>query len=194
MNTRMAVLAIAVLAGCGGPKRAAEQAIAAADSALAPIAEEAARVVPEQLQPLTASVADARSALANGEFEAAAAGVTDFPARAMALAATVEQLKKDYAADFATLSEAMPRNLEAINRKLARPPRSLSRERVTELRATHDAAAAEWPAVAQEYQSGAVASAMGKAFVLKARVSEAMVALGISSDEKAWGNLITQPK
>lgn len=194
MNTRMAVLAIAVLAGCGGAKRAAEQAIAAADSALAPIAEEAARVAPEQLQPLTTAVTDARGALANGEFEEAAAGVTDVPARAMALAATVEQLKKDYAADFATLSETMPRNLEAITQKLARPPRSLSRERVTELRATHDAAVTEWQAVVQEYQSGAVASALGKAFGLKARVSEAMVTLGLSADEKAWGNLITQPK
>jgi len=195
MNARIAGLTLAVtLVACGGPRRAAEQAIAAADSALAPIADEAARVAPEQLQPLTAAVADARGALANGDFEAAAAGVKDVPAQVLALAGSVEQLKKDYAADFATLSEAMPRNLEAVKQKLAKPPRSLSQGRLTELRATLDGAVTEWQAVVQEYQSGAVASAMGKAFGLKARVSEAMVALGLSSDGKAWGNLITQPK
>ena len=52
----------------------------------------------------------------------------------------------------------------------------------------------EWPAIAQEFTSGAMASAMSKAFALKTRVSEAMVSLGLSADEKAWGNLITQPK
>jgi hypothetical protein len=106
----------------------------------------------------------------------------------------VEQLKKDFAADFATLNEAMPRNLEAIKQKLARPPRSLSRERLADLQKTYDEGMAEWPAIAQEFQSGAMASAMGKAFGLKTKVSEAMVALGLSADEKAWGNLITQPK
>lgn len=195
MNARRAGLAFAlVLAACGGPRRAAEQAIEAAESALAPIADEAARVAPEQLQGLTTAVADARGALANGDFVAAAEGVKEVPARAAELAGTVEQLKKDFDADFATLSEAMPRNLEAINQKLAKPPRSLSRERLTELRATYDGAVTEWQAVAQEFRGGALASAVGKAFGLKARVSEAMVALGLSSDEKAWGNLITQPK
>ena len=88
----------------------------------------------------------------------------------------------------------MPRNLEAVKAKLARPPRSLSRERLTEIKATYDSAMVAWPAIAQEFQSGAMASAMGKAFALKTRVSEAMVSLGLSADEKAWGNLITQPK
>ncbi len=88
----------------------------------------------------------------------------------------------------------MPRNLAAIKDKLAKPPRSLSRERLAELRSVYDSAMTEWPAIAQEFQGGAGASAMGKAFGLKARVSEAMVALGLSADDKAWGNLITQPK
>ena len=116
------------------------------------------------------------------------------PARAAEVEAKLDQLAKDLSADFATLNEAMPRNIEAIKQKLARPPRSLSRERLAELKATADSATAEWAAIAQEFQSGAMASAMGKAFGLKARVSEAMVALGLSADEKAWGNLITQPK
>jgi hypothetical protein len=182
------------LAGCGGAKRAAEQAIAAADSAIATISADAAQAGPELLQPLTTAVSEAKASLASKDYERAVAQSTDIPARAAEVSAKLEQAKKDLAADFATLSEAMPRNIEAIQQKLARPPRSLSRQRLAELKATADSATAEWAAIAQEFQSGAMASAMGKAFGLKARVSEALVALGLSADEKAWGNLITQPK
>jgi len=194
MRHRIAIVLAAGLAACGGPRRAAEQALAAADSALAPIAAEAARIAPDQLQSLQAAVADARNALAAGDVARATEGVKDIPARTAELGTTVAQLKKDFGADFATLSEAMPRNLAAIKDKLARPPRSLSRARLAELRTVYDSAMTEWPAIAQEFQGGAMASAMGKAFGLKTRVSAAMVALGLSADDKAWGNLITQPK
>lgn len=193
--SRMIVMILAViLAGCGGAKKAAERAIASADSAVGAISTRASQVGPELLQPLTTALTDAKASLASKDYEKAAAQVTDVPARVAELEPKLDQLAKDLSADFATLNEAMPRNIEAIKQKLARPPRSLSRERLAELKATADSATAEWAAIAQEFQSGAMASAMAKAFGLKARVSEAMVSLGLSADEKAWGNLITQPK
>jgi hypothetical protein len=185
---------LVALTACGGAKKAAERAIASADSAIAAITPEADRVAPELLQPLLAAVNDAKASLAGKDYEKAAGQATDIPARAAEVSAKLEQTKKDLAADFATLNEAMPRNLEAVKAKLAKPPRSLSRERLTEIKGTYDSAMVAWPAIAQEFQSGAMASAMGKAFALKTRVSEAMVALGLSADGKAWGNLITQPK
>lgn len=194
MTTRVLAFLSLVLAGCGGAKRAAETAVASADSAVGAISAEAAQVGPELLQPLTVALNDAKASLAGRDYEQALAQATDIPVRAAEVSTRLEQARKDLAADFATLSEAMPRNIEAIRQKLARPPRSLSRERLTELKATADSAGAEWAAIAQEFQSGAMASAMGKAFGLKARVSEAMVALGLSADDKAWGNLITQPR
>ena len=193
MSNRLPLL-LMVLVGCGGAKRAAEQAVASADSAVATIQAEAERVAPELLQPLQATVADAKEAIAGGNFEAATAAAKDIPARVTEVSAKLEQTKKDLNADFATLSVAVPRNLAAIEQKLAKPPRSLSRERLAELQKTSDEAKAEWPAIAQEFQGGMMASAMGKAFALKARMSEAMVSLGLSSGEKEWGNLITQPK
>ncbi|HKP29795.1 MAG TPA: hypothetical protein VJU15_10340 [Gemmatimonadales bacterium] len=192
-RTLVAVVAVALTA-CGGARKAAERAIASADSSIAAISAEAGNVAPELLQPLTAAVNDAKASFANKDYEKAAGQVTDIPARAAEARAKLEQTKKDLAADFATLNEAMPRNLEAVKARLAKPPRSLSRERLTELKGTYDSAMVAWPAIAQEFQGGAMASAMGKAFALKTRVSEAMVALGLSSDGKAWGNLITQPK
>jgi hypothetical protein len=194
MSARALVLLAVALAGCGGAKKAAERAIASADSAVGAISTRASQVAPELLQPLTTAVNDAKASLASKDYEKAAAQVTDVPARAAELGPKLDQLAKDLAADFATLNEAMPRNLEAVKAKLAKPPRSLSRERLTELKGTYDSAMVAWPAIAQEFQSGAMASAMGKAFALKTRVSEAMVALGLSADGKAWGNLITQPK
>lgn len=182
------------LVACSGQKRAAEDAVAAADSAVTAITPEAERAGPELLQPLTTALGEAKAALESRDYETAVARASDIPARATEVSAKLEQNKKDLAADFATLSEAMPRNIAAIQLRLLRPPRSLSRERVAELKATADSATVQWDAIKQEFQGGAMASAMGKAFGLKARVSEAMVALGLSADEKAWGNLITQPR
>ena len=116
------------------------------------------------------------------------------PAQVADVSAKLEQAKKDLSADFATLSEAMPRNLQLIQVRLLKPPKSLSRDSVNALKKTHAEAKAEWPAITQEFQSGAMASAMGKAFALKTRVSETMTALGLTIDPKTWGNLITQPK
>lgn len=195
MSQHLAVsIMLLALAACGGAKKAAEQAIAAADSAVSAVAPEAQAVAPELLQPLTTAVNEAKDALAAKDYEKAAGLSTDIPARAAEVSVKVEQAKKDLAADFATLSGTMPTNLVAVKAKLDRPPRSLSRERLSELRATIDSAVVAWPAIIGEYQSGAIASAMSKAFALKARVSEVMVALGMAADEKAWGNLVSQPK
>ena len=194
MSLRTVVLISLVLVGCGGARKTAERAIASADSAIAAITPDAERVGPELLQPLTTAVHDARISLERKDYEQAAAQVADIPARAAQVRARLEQARKDLAADFATLNEAMPRNLEAVKAKLAKPPRSLSQERLMEIKGTYDSAMAAWPAIAQEFQGGAMASAMGKAFALKTRVSAAMVSLGLSADGKAWGNLITQPQ
>jgi len=193
--SRMGFVALVIaLTGCGGAKKVAERAIASADSAVGEISGRASQVAPELLQPLTTAVNDAKASLASKDYEKAAAQATDVPARAAELEPKLDQLAKDLSADFGTLNEAMPRNLEAVKAKLAKPPRSLSQQRLSEIKATYDSALVAWPAIAQEFQSGAMASAMGKAFALKTRVSEAMVSLGLSADGKAWGNLITQPK
>ena len=188
------LLTLLALAGCGGAKRGAEQAIAAADSAVATISAEAEKVQPELVQPLTAALHSARVALESGQYDSATARAKAIPAQAAQVSARLEQAKKDLNADFATLSEAMPRNLELIRLRLLKPPRAMSRERAAEIQKTYDEAKAEWPAITQEFQSGALASAMSKAFALKTRASEAMTALGLTIDPKTWGNLITQPK
>ena len=195
MSRLMLVIVAVALAGCGGKaKKAAEQSIAAADSSVAAVSVEAQRVAPELLQPVTAALTEAKASFAAKDYEKALAQSSDIPARATEVAAKVEQAKKDQAADFATLNMAMPKNLVAIGAKILKPPRSLSRERLAEIKLAADSAAAAWPAIVQEFQSGAMASAMSKAFALKTRVSELMVSLGLAADEKAWGNLITQPK
>lgn len=186
-------LTLLVLGGCGGAKHGAEQAIAAADSAVATISAEAQKVQPELLQPLTAALSDARAALSNGQYDSATAKARAIPAQVAEVSARLEQAKKDLNADFATLSEAMPRNLELIRVHLLAPPRKMSRDSVVALKKTVDEAKAEWPAITQEFQGGAMASAMSKAFALKTRVSEVMTALGLTIDPKTWGNLITQP-
>jgi hypothetical protein len=52
---------------------------------------------------------------------------------------------------------------------------------------------AEWPSVTEAWTAGNLAGAMKQAAAMKAKVSEAMLAVGLAADEKAWGNQMSAP-
>ena len=65
MSNRLTLLlSVLALSACGGAKRAAEKAVASADSAIATVAADAERVAPELLQPLHHAVTNAKASLA----------------------------------------------------------------------------------------------------------------------------------
>jgi hypothetical protein len=191
---------LVVAAACTSAKGRAEADIAAADRALAALPADAAKVVPDQLTPLSDAVNQGKDQLSKGDYAAASASAREVPAQAQLLADSLPARKASLTAALDTLSVAMPRNLAAIKAKLdsigkgKRLPRGLDQQQLQEAQDTYAAASAEWTEVMSSYQSGDLASAMSRALGLKLRVSRSLLALGLVSDERAWSNVTLPPK
>lgn len=191
------LIALAVLAGAAcGPEREAERAIRAAEAALTALPPDAPQVIPAELYPLTAAIAAAKDTLDRGDAAAALEQVREVPVRAAALADTVPIRKAELTAHLDTLRAAMSRNLgliqataDSIERRRKRRPIGLTDSALTAVKETHTAAASEWGGVQTLAQAGNLAEAMGRATVLRLRVSDALKALGLAHDDRAWGNL-----
>ncbi|PYP41466.1 MAG: hypothetical protein DMD43_06520 [Gemmatimonadetes bacterium] len=197
---RIAALALLLAAACSGAKGIAEAAITAADQAVAALPPDAAKVEPEQVRLLTQAVAGARDQLAKGDYEAALATVKNVPAQAQALAVSIPASKAAFSARMDTLAVAMPRNLAAIKTKLdalgksKRLPKGIDAQQVQAAKDTYAAASAAWDSVMTSFRAGEMAGAMMKAMDLKARVTQSLMALGLTADERAWSNVTLPPK
>jgi hypothetical protein len=194
----MAVVGIST--GCNSARRNAEAALAAADSAVAAVTPEASRVVPEQLGPLTARMSTARSAFTEGDYEGALAGARDAQAMAVLIQDSIPARLTALRQDLDTLAVYLPKNLEAIKQRIdqadrsGRPPRGVSAEKYAEVKEIHASVSREWPAVDSTMRAGDVGGAFAKAIQLRNRLSQALLALGLAADDRAWGNLQVRPQ
>ncbi len=195
---RVLATSFLLAAACSGARNAAQTAIAGADTALAVIGGEAARVVPDSLAPLTAAVAAAKDSLAAKRYQAALALVSDIPARANGLAQTIVREKATITEEINVLNAAMPRNLGLLKGRIDRypgrrlPPR-VSRETFDSVKATWSDGAGEWSRIMTAFQAGNLYDAITRATALKLRVSRAMEAMGLAADARAWGNELSPP-
>ena len=201
VRTRLRFVPLAMLfaGGCASAKGRAESEVAAAERALAALPADAMKVVPERISPLTEAVNQGRDQLTKGDYAAASTSVREVPARAKLVADSLAPLKAALKAEMDTLAVTLPRNLAAIKAKLdtiagsKRLPRGLDEQELQEAKDTYAAASAEWPEIMSSFQSGELASAMGRAHNLKARVSHSLLALGLVADERAWSNVTLPP-
>ncbi len=197
---RIAPLALLVVAACSGGRGMAEAAIAAADSAVAALPPDAAQIAPEDVSPLTQAVQTARDQLAKGDVEAATATAKAVPAQAQEVAARLPAKKAAMSATLDTLAVAMPRNLEAIQKKLdalgksRKLPLGLDAQLMQATKQLATGAPGEWNAIMASYKAGDLAGAMTRAQDMKARVTRSLMALGLTADEKAWSNVTLPPK
>lgn len=194
-----ALLALALVGACAGGRSRAQTAIAAAEEALAPIAPEARRVVPDQLKPLTDAVAVAKDKMGRGEYDSALALVQDVPARTDSLAQIIVREKAAITEEMNTLNVAMPRNLAAVKQRLdrispRRLPRGMSRETYDSVQTTYREGVEEWPRIMAAYTTGQLNEAVSRATALKLRVSRAMEAVGLAADARAWTNTAQPPQ
>jgi hypothetical protein len=191
-----ALLSLALLAGaCVSDRSRAQEAIAAAEEALAPIANEAGRVVPDQLKPLTDAVAVAKDYMGRREYDSALAMVQGVPDKTDSLAQAIVREKAAITEEMNTLNAAMPRNLAAVKSRLdrlspRRLPRGMSRETFDSVQATYQEGIAEWPRIMTAYTEGQLHDAISRATALKLRVSRAMEAVGLAADARAWSNTV----
>ncbi len=199
-SARMRFLPLLLAAACASAKGRAEADIAAADRSVAALPADAAKVVPDQVTPLTDAVNQGKDQLSKGDYAAASASVREVPAKAALVTDSLPARKAVLRAAMDTLAAAVPRNLAAIKARLdtiamaKRLPRGLDEQELQEAKDSYAAVSAEWTEVMNSYQAGDLAAAMGRALSLKNRVSHSLMALGLVSDERAWSNVTLPPK
>jgi len=191
-----ALLALALVGACVGDRSRAQTAIDMADQALAPIAPEARRVVPDQLKPLTDAVAVAKDYMGRREYDSALAMVQGIPDQTDSLAQAIVKEKAAITEEINTLNRAMPRNLAAVKVKIdelsrrRRLPRGLSAETFDSVKTTYSEGVAEWPRIMTAYTAGELHDAITRATALKLRASRALEAVGLVADARAWSNTV----
>lgn len=199
MRRTLSALTLLALAACGGLKSTAEQSISMAEAAVNSVAPAAEKVLPDDLMALTGAISAAKVAFEAGKYQPVIDGLKDVPAQATALGDRVKQETTRLTDEWSTLSVAMPRNLEAVKARLEqlgkarKLPQGVDAAKLESAKAAYDAAMAEWPSATEAWTAGNLSAAMSQALALKAKVSEAMMAIGLAADEKAWGNQMSAP-
>ena len=199
MRRTLTALTLLALAACGGLKSTAEKSISMAEAAVASVAQAAEKILPDDLAALTGAIATAKDAFAKGEYQPVIDGLKDVPAQATALGEKVASETTRLTDEWNNLSVAMPRNLEAVKAeldklgKMRRLPQGIDAAKLESAKGAYDAAMAEWPSITEAWTAGNLAMAMNQATAMKGKVSEAMMAVGLAADEKAWGNQMSAP-
>jgi hypothetical protein len=107
---KLVILGLMVLpllaAGCS--KGPAEAALKAADEAIAKVAPEAEKYVPEQFGTLTAAAAAAKGSFDKGDYAAALAVAKDLPAKATEVMTAATAKKEELMGQWNVLSKDMP--------------------------------------------------------------------------------------
>lgn len=203
MSARWMAVALALAglaAACSSPQRTAQADLEAAERALSSLPAEARQVVPEQVATLDEAVKAGRQAIESGDYPAASAGLHGVPNQVKFLLDSLPVRAAALRAEMDTLAVLVPRNLQAIQAELDRigrtgkRPGGMDRKGLDEVRQIKDSAAAEWNQVTSLFQAGRLGEAMAKAHDLKARVSHALLALGLVADERAWSNVTLPPR
>ena len=107
---KLLILGLMVLpllaAGCS--KGPAEAALKAADEAIAKVAPDAQKFVPEQFATLTAAAAEAKASFDKGDYAAALAAAKDLPTKATEVMTAATAKKDELTGQWNVLSKDMP--------------------------------------------------------------------------------------
>jgi hypothetical protein len=181
----LCLVALVLLSACASDKAPAEQAMKAAEAAVAGVKAEAAKWVPDQAQALDASLASVKDKFAKGDYKAV---LTEAPALAgrakdVAAAATAKQaaLTKSWEA----MSAGLPKMVEAVKSRVdilsksKKLPANVTKEQFEAAKAGLAEATKGWDDATAAFKGGNVADAVAKADAVKKRAVEALQALGM---------------
>lgn len=191
MKTFLAAAAIAaalVLAGCS-QKEPATRAVDAATDALATVADDAQKYIPQRYAEVKAELDAARSALAEEKFGEAIAAAEGIPAKAAALAeeasAARDKLAAEVAAEWERLSAAIPGTLDGIGARLdelarlRRLPADLDPDAVERARRDFEIAKSAWTQAGEAIGAGNVEGAAARGLEVERLAREIRQAVGL---------------
>lgn len=190
--TRIAALAalVAVAAGCS-QKDPAQEAITAAENALAAVYEDAQKYLPERYAEVKGDLEKARAAFNEERYADAIAAVRDVPARAEALATDVVEAKQkklaELNADWVRLSGSLPGLMTGIGTRLAelgkmrRLPQGMDKQLLEEANAAYGSAQSAWDEAGTAFNAGDLEGAVGKARDVEAMAQDLVTRLGMQA-------------
>lgn len=188
----LGLFAAALLAagGCSGQKGPATEAIAAAESTLSTIRDDAAKYLPSALQGVESTLASLKDSLATRDYRAVLDG-------APALTASLDKLKSDVAgkvaevkaaeAEWVTLSAEVPKLVGTVEGRIAelsksgRLPRGVNRAALASAKDGLELIKSSWNSATATSSAGNTVDAVTIARGVKTKGEEILVSLGASA-------------
>ena len=178
-----------LVAGCS--KGPAEAALKAADEAIANVAPDAQKFVPDQFATLTAAAAEAKASFDKGDYAAALAAAKDLPAKATEVATAAAAKKDELMGQWNVMSKDMPILVADWQKKLdeliasKKLPKTATPERVEEVKAKMAEVAATWTKATDAFNAGDIKGALENGAAVKAAVDWM---------EGVWAGIAPAPK
>jgi len=163
-----------LVAGCS--KGPAEAALKAADEAIANVAPDAQKFVPDQFATLTAAAAEAKASFDKGDYAAALAAAKDLPAKATEVATAAAAKKDELMGQWNVMSKDMPILVADWQKKLdeliasKKLPKTATPERVEEVKAKMAEVSATWTKATDAFNAGDIKGALENGAAVKTAV------------------------
>jgi hypothetical protein len=190
----LVVLAAVLVTACQNQRAPAEQAVAAAESALTNIRDMATRYAPDQLQAVDAQLSGVKDSLAKGDYKGVMAAM---PALNTAISnlkdtATANQQQAEAASAKAKdawgpLSSDVPKMVDAISSRVDilskshHLPKGVTKDTLAAAKSGLDSMKSAWSDASNAATSGDYTTAVSKGQAVKDQASQIMQSLGMKS-------------
>ncbi len=181
----LCLVALVLLSACASDKAPAEQAIKAAEAAVAGVKAEAAKWVPDQAQALDASLASVKDKFAKGDYKAVLTEAPALAGRAKDVAAAATAKQAALTKSWEEMSAGLPKMVEAVKSRVdilsksKKLPANVTKEQFEAAKAGLAEATKGWDDATAAFKGGSVADAVAKADAVKKKTVEALQALGM---------------
>jgi hypothetical protein len=177
--------ALALLSACASDKGPAEQAVKAAEIAVAEVRAEAAKWAPDQVRALEASLTATKDKFVKGDYKAVLAEAPAISRRAKEVASAAAAKKAGLTKSWDALNAGLPTMMAAVKSRVdilsqsKKLPAAVSKEKFEAAKAGLADATKGWEEATAAYAKGDVADAVARADGVKRRTVEALEALGM---------------
>jgi hypothetical protein len=180
------LMAVTLVTGCGDKNKVpADAAIKAAEIAVSQAKEQAAKLVPDQVKGLEDALAAAKDKFGKGDFAGALADASALPEKAKSVLAAAQAKKDELTKDWTSMSEGLPKTLEAIKSRVdilsqsKKLPANVSADKLEAAKTALTSATAEWTKAQDNFKSGAMGDAVAAVKTVKENAVKALEALAM---------------
>lgn len=189
----LALLAVALIAGCNMQKGPAEQAVASAEAALDGVRDAAQKYAPEDLGSVEAQLGQMKDSFQKGDYAGVLAAAPAMTTAINGLKDKANQKKADAEAalakakdDWGPASTAVPKMVDDLAKRVEelskskRLPKGVTKENVAAAKTGLDSLKSTWTDATNASSSGDFTTAMAKADAVKAKAAEIMKSIGMN--------------